>query len=820
MTVETLRQDLTYAVRQLRKGPGFALAAIFALALGIGANVTIFSTMKAVLLNSAPFRMMKDPKRLVSIYEQNPALLAFLSERLPVRWKTYAEWTKRVHSYDSLAAYQDRSFDLTSSGVGNREPEQAAGIAVTPNFLPTLGISPVRGRNFTEQDAQSGRDRVAIISNSLWRSRFSADPNIIGKTIRANAQEYRVIGVLPSGFELPNSFQGLDQSKPELWVPLPPDPSEEDQETLALVVLGRLKPGVTIAQARAEMKVVEAAMRRQYPDFFRGYGVNVFPSLSEDVDPDVRRAIYVLQVAVGLVLLIACANIANLLLTKAAAREREVAVRFALGASRWRIIRQMLSESVLLSVFGGALGLLLAYWGMRLVSYLAPRDVHGFHELTLDTVVFAFTGAVTLLAGILFGLAPAVHLVRNSIAESLARGSRSVIGSGQKFRGALVVLEISLSLILLIGAGLAIRSLVWLLNVDMGFRADHLLTMGIKLPDWRYKNPDQIAAFNDQVLQRVQVLPGVKAASLATALPMRRIDERSYRLPGDPQDPKKFKVTDWSRITAEHVQAVGMRVIQGRNITRQDVDTAQPNVALVNEAFARANWPGQNPLGKTVLFSSEQGKEMNYTVVGVVSDEHQFGPDSAPHIQIYLPGRHMQTMLLVVRTAGDPLAMAKAVEQQVWAADKDQPVSEVESMNSILSEWVAPRRFMMTVLLAFGLIALLLAAVGLYSVLAYSVTLRTKEIGVRVALGARPSSVTGLVLRQGAGMAITGIAVGVAGAFALTRFMQSLIYGVSSFDMATFLGVSLVLAAVAMLASYLPARRASRIDPMNALRTE
>jgi putative ABC transport system permease protein len=654
----------------------------------------------------------------------------------------------------------------------------------------------------------------------LWRSRFASDPNILGKRVRASGADYQIIGVMPAHFELPAEAQGMDESRPELWVPLHLHASETEQQTMALEVFGRLKPGVTLEQARAEMKVIGKRLEQAFPDTNRGWGVNVFPTISEDTDPDLRRSLYVLQVAVGFVLLIACANIANLLLTKAAAREKEIAVRFALGAGRWRIIQQTLSESILLSVFGGAVGLLLAFWGLRLVSFLAPKEVHGFHELSVDPLVLIFTAGVTLVAGILFGLAPALHSVRRSIAESLGRGSRSVIGSASRFRSVLVVVEISLSLILLIGAGLTIRSLASLMRLDLGFRPDHLLTLEIRLPDWRYKTPEQVAAFDDQLLERVKQQPGVRAASLATALPMRSISEQEYRLPGVPRDPAKPTVTDWSRMTEDHVKAIGMRIVKGRDITHEDVFTAQPNVALVNEAFAQAVWPGQDPLGKVVIFGSEANKDINYTVVGEVSNEHQFGPDATPHLQIYIPGHHMQQMSLVVRTAGDPLAMANAVKHQVWAIDKDQPVSKVDSMENILGQWVSPRRFTMTVLLAFGAIALILAGVGLYSVLAYSVTLRTKEIGVRVALGAEPGSVTGLVLRQGAGMTILGVAAGLAGALALTRFMQSIIFGVSSFDVATFACVTVLLIAIALAASYLPARRAARIDPMEALRTE
>jgi putative ABC transport system permease protein len=764
---------------------------------------------------------MKEPGRLVSIYERNPALLAFISERLPVRLKNYRAWKEWAHSFETMGAKQDLSFDLTSSrATGGREPERVDAVAVTPSFLPVLGISPQIGRNFTTEDTQPGRDHVTLISDDLWRSRFGADPNIVGKTVQANGTEYPTIGVLPRGFKLPAEAQGMDENRAKFWVPLPSTVTNDADAVMSLTVVGRLKPGVTLAQARAEMNMLAKRPDQPYSNWKEGFGINVFPTISEDIDPDVRRALYVLQAAVGFVLLIACANVANLLLTRAVAREKEIAVRFALGARRSHIVRQMLSESVLLSFFAALIGLLLAFWGVRLVAYFAPREIHGFHELRVDPLVLGFTAAIMFLSGILFGLAPVVHSIKGSIAESLGRASRSVAGSGTRFRNGLVVLEVSLSLILLVGAGLAIRSVMSLMRLDLGFRPDHVLTMGIRLPAWRYKNPEQIAAFNDQLLARVQQLPGVRAASLATALPMRSISEQGYRLPGDPEHPTRAKVTDWSRITDEHADAIGMRILTGRNITREDVFTARPNVVLVNEAFARTTWPAQNPLGKTIIFDDEQHTSATYMVIGMVSNEHQFGPDTAPHLQIYLPGHHMQEMSLVVRTAKDPLAMANVVKQQIWALDHDLPVANVDSMENILSQWVSARRFLMTVLLGFGAIALLLAAVGLYSVLSYAVTLRTREIGVRVALGAEPSAVSGIVLRQSAGIVIAGIAAGLAGAFALTRFMQSIIYGVSSFDPETFAAVTALLAATALTASYLPARRAARIDPMEALRAE
>jgi putative ABC transport system permease protein len=818
--MHALFQDLKYAYRQLARTPGFTFAAVFALALGIGANIVIFSTVNAVLLNSLPFRSVKQPERLVSVYETNASIAAFLNGRLPVRLKNFLAWKKQADSFTALEAYEDTHFDLTSTGSNGREPEQVNGVTTTPGLLRLLGIAPRLGRSFTDADMQPGRDHVAIISDELWRSRFSADPHILGRTIRASGVSHQIIGVLPPGFELPATDQGLDQSKPKLWIPMNLHPITDDENRKGLTVLGYLKPGVMLAQACAEMKIVANRLSRQYPDTNRGWGINVFQTISEDVDPDVRTGLFVLQVAVGFVLLIACANVANLLLTKAVAREKEIAVRVAIGASRWRIIQQNLTESLLLSFVAGALGLLLSFGGLRLIAYLAPKDTHGFHELRIDPLILAFTLGITLAAGILFGLAPSFHSLRQNIVEALSRGSRSVAGSSKRFRAALVVAEIALSLILLAGAGLTIRSLVTLMDQDTGFRPDHLLTMSIALPGYRYTNPQQVAAFDDQLLTRVQQLPGVEAASLATALPMRSISEQSYELPGVPSDPNKMKVTDWARVTEQHVQALGLHLLAGRNLMHDDVYAARPDVALVNEAFARANWPGQKPLGKVFVFGGEDGRNINYRVVGLVSNAHQFGPDATPHPEVYFPSHHMQNMSLVVRTPGDPLALANAVKQQVWAIDKEEPVSQVDSMENMLSEWVAPRRFIMTVLINFGVIALILAAVGLYSVLGYAVSLRTREIGVRVALGAEPRSVAALILRQAAGMTLLGVALGLAGAFVLIRFMQSLIYGISAFDVPTFAGVTILLLAIAALASYIPARRAAGIQPMEALRSE
>lgn len=819
--IESLQRDLIFALRQFRKNTAFTSAAIFALALGIGANTAIFSTINAVLLNSRPFQSMVQPERIMSIYERNPALLAFISERLAVRLKNYLEWKKQSHSFSGMAAYESEGFDLTSNGQGgNREPEHIQGAAATSDFFPLLGIRPRIGRDFTAAEMQTGNSHVAILSHQLWRSRFQSDPNILGKTITATGVDYQIIGVLPASFELPAVDQGLDQNTPKMWVPLHinPDPAEEDR--MDLMVFGRLRPGTTLAQARAEMNVIGDRLRKAFPDRNTGFGINVFPTMGEDVDPHTRRSLYVLQAAVCFVLLIACANVANLLLTKAVAREKEMAVRVALGASRWRIVRQNLCESLVLSLLGGLAGLLLAFGALRLISYLAPVDQHGFHELRMDPLVLAFTLGTALLAGILFGLAPSLHALGQSVNQALNRGARSVGGSSHRFRSALVVVEIALSLVLLAGAGLMLRSLASIMSLDLGFRPDHLLTMGISLPDSRYKNTRQIESFNNQLLERVQHLPGVLSACLSTALPMRSISESSYHLPGKPVDPQRPALADWSRITQGYVRTLGLRLLRGRDLTHDEVAASEPTAALVNNAFARANWPSQDPLGKVFVFGSQRGNQLNYTVVGVVSDEHQFGPDSAPHAEVYLPSDQMQTMSLTVRTASDPLALANAVKQQIWAIDKDEPVSELDSMDGIFREWIAPRRFNMAVLVNFAAIALLIAAVGLYGVLAYSVTLRTREIGIRVALGAGPKNVAGLIMRQGAVLTLIGIVAGLAGAFALTRFMQSILFDVSPFDPVAFVCECLLLFAISLAASYFPARRAARVDPIEALRAE
>jgi putative ABC transport system permease protein len=528
----------------------------------------------------------------------------------------------------------------------------------------------------------------------------------------------------------------------------------------------------------------------------------------------------VLQVAVGFVLLIACANVGNLLLTRAIRREKEIAVRVALGAGRLRVIRQMLSESLLLSAVGGLGGLALAFWALRAISYFAPEDTHGFHELRIDPAVLLFTFGVTFAAGVLFGLAPSMHALGQEISEVLGRGARSVGGTSNQLRSVLVVCEMALSLVLLIGAGLMIRSLSALMATDMGFQVDHLFTLQVTLPPAKYKTPEEIAVFNDELLNKMRQVPGVQAAGLTTALPMRSVQVSSYELEGRAKAKGgDLLVANQARVSDGYFEAMHSRLIKGRTFQRSEVVARQP-VAVVSEAFARTNWPGQNPIGKVLICNGEDGKEAHYSVIGIVGDESQMGPDAGSHAEYYLPAKQLEAPILIARTVGDPLAMAGAIKKQVWAIDAREPITSVHSMEEVLHDWAAPRRFNMTVLLYFAGAAFLLAAVGLYSVLAYSVSLRTREIGIRMALGAQPRDVAGFVVSHGVKLALVGIAVGTAVALGLTRFMESLIFGVHATDPVTFVVVAAGMMVIALAASYLPAREAARIDPVEAMRLE
>ncbi len=817
--METLWQDIRYSLRGFRRQPGLVAAVLFALALGIGANSVIFSVVNAVLLNPLSLSAWHQPDRVVMLWEKNPSLSLLFSNQIPVRPQNYRAWREQEHSFSRLAAWRDEMLTVTDPDNKRQKPEQVETGFATADLLPLIGIQPVIGRGFSAGDMERGRGAVALLSDELYRSRFNSDPHVLGTTIFASGKPYTVIGVLPPAVSFPAMWGGEEQKKPQLWLPLDIHPEGHTDEASILFVFGRLKDGVSLAKARAEMRTIQARLANT-PLEEGGFGINLETLSDANTDPSLRRAALVLQIAVVFVLLIACANAGNLLLGRAVARDKEMAVRTAIGASGWRLFRQTLTESLLLSCAAGLVGLLFSFAGVRLLLAMAPPDAFALHELRIDTNVLLFTAGISVITGILFGLIPTSHSWNKNINEILNRSTRGVAGSSNRLRATLVIAEIALSLVLVTGAGLMIRSLIVLMNTDLGFRADHLLTMRITLPKNIYNSPPKIAAFDNRLIESVRNVSGIQAAALTTALPMKSVSQSTFEIPGRPSDRHKLPVTDWARLSDGYFEALRMRVIKGRTFTRQEAVSANPNVAVANQAFVSKFFPDTDPLGKQVTFGNEQGSNASYRIIGVVGNEHQMGPDNKQDAELYLPGQHLDDFLLVARTTGDPLKLANAVKQQVWNIDKDQAVKEVMTEEAALHEWSAPRRFNLMVLGAFATIALALAAMGLYSVLAYTVTLRTREIGIRVAIGAEPNDVARYIMWGGLTLSLAGIGLGVCAALALTRYMSSLIYGVSAFDPLTFIAVACLLTVVAGIASYVPAIRAARIDPSEALRIE
>ena len=810
---------MRYAIRVLRKSPGFTLAAAITLALGIGANTAIFSVLNAMLLRAMPFR---DPQRLAMVWEANPILDSLVAERVQTCLQNFLEWRDQNRVFEGIAFFRYDSFDLT----GGDKPEQVRAASVSPGFFDLLGVRGLLGRAFTAQESEAGKNRVVMLSNSLYQRRFGGSPKILGHSIVMNGANYTVVGVLPRQFHLPSLRGGMEEFKPEVWVPADMDPQRNGRHLTdrRLYVFARLKPGVPIGQARADMTLIARRLEQKYPQLDRTWRTSIFPLSAEDMGADMRRTLLVLECAVAFVLLIACANVINLQLTRAAAREKEMAVRVALGAGRWRMARQMLSESLLLSALGGGAGILLAYWAIAGMVALAPADIHRLDDLSIDGGVLAFTLAITVFTGLLFGLAPAIFAARQDPNDALRRGGRwGEGGVSARIRRALVVAEVALSLVLLAGAGLMIRSLRSVMQVTPGFRSDQLLTMTIDLRSDRYTEPKQGGAFVNNLLERVAKLPGARSAAVVNGLPMQSIQMTSFRVEGQPAPaPGEGPVADRRNVSDEYIATMGMRLLAGRGFTRAEAEKPNPTEVIVNESLARKLWPKQDPLGKVLHSSSDSGPDAwRRVVVGVVADSRQLGLDSPPRPEMFFPVRsQFPNFALIVRTAGDPMRMASAVTAQVWAIDKDQPVHDVLAMDHVVDDSISQRRFNMLLLAIFAATALVMAAVGIYGVLAYAVSRRTQEIGIRMALGAQTRDVLRLIGREGFVLVLMGIGIGLAGALALTRLMSSLLFGVSPTDATTFAAVPAVLVAVALLACYLPARRAARVDPTVALRYE
>ena len=810
----TLLQDLRYGLRMLTKNPGFTVVAVLALALGIGANSAIFSVVNAVLLKPLPF---EKSEQLMQVWSTNTKRG---QTSAPASYPNFADWRDQNNVFEHMAAYSGASAAFTYADL----PEQLEGVGATVDLFKVLGAQPLMGRTFLPEDEKSGSSRVVVLAHSLWQRRFNSDPKIIGQQIKFDGESTTVIGIMPQGFHFP-----LDDENPEFWVPIDPKQSFNDERGANyLRVIALLKAGTSQQAAQAEMATIAGRLEQQYPDKNTGKGVRLV-SLYEEVVKSIRPALLILLGAVGFVLLIACANVANLLLARASSRQKEIAIRTALGASRARVVRQLLTESLLLSLVGGCLGLMLALWGVDLLGAAIPADIPRVKEIGLDASVLGFTMAVSLLTGLVFGLAPALQSSKPDLNESLKEGGRgSTEGLRRnRVRSLLVITEVALSLVLLVGAGLMIKSFFYLSNVKPGFEPAHVVTANLSLPPVKYPGPKEQAAFFQQAIERVQVLPGVDSAAVIAPLPLSQsMYQNLVTIEGRPPlAPGEKLVTNTRLISPDYLRTMGIPLLKGRTFTAQDGKDAA-NVFLVNETFAERFFPGEDPVGKRISVSiraSAEDQDASGEIVGIVGDvkHHTLDKESGP--ECYVPSLAIPDayMTLVARTnSSDPASLSAALRNAVQQVDRDQPVFDVQTMNQVLAKSVATRRFNMLLLGIFSAVALLLAAVGIFGVMNYSVTQRTHEIGIRMALGAQGSDVLKMILGQGMLLTLIGVVVGCGAALILTRVMSGLLYGVSATDPMTFAGVSLILSSVALLACYLPARKAMKVDPMVALRYE
>jgi len=806
--MENLLSDTRYAIRNLLRRPAFTLIAVATLALGIGANTTIFSAINALLLKPLPFPELD---RVVAIWDKVPSRGVLHNE---VTVANFLDWQSQSQSFEQLALHRWWSANLT----GIDPPERIQGFLVTANFFDAVGIKPIMGRNFSAEENQPGKDAVAIITHSLWQRRFGGDPNILNKTITINSIVRTVIGVMPERFNYPKGA--------EVYAPVPMTPElMKSRGNHSYYVIGRLKPGASIQGAQSEIDNISARLEQQFPETNKGWGATVFPIVADTVS-EYDTALWVMMGAVGFVLLIACANVANLMLARATGRQREIAVRTALGASRWRIVRQLLTESVIVALFGGAFGVLIGFWGIDALRAANPGDaakfISGWHQIGINPRVLLFTLGLSVLSGLVFGLAPALQMSKPNLNDSLKEGGRQTSGSSHRLRSFLVVFEVALSLMLLVGAGLLTRSFLSLLKTDPGFNPDHLLTMNLVLPGAKYKDDPSRAAFYSDLVQRVKTQPGVESAALVNYIPLGGSNSSdAYLIEGQPE-PQPGQENDgrYRVATPDYFRTMGISITRGRGFTDQDRAGAPP-VVMVNEAFVRKHWSNENPIGKRIRFYGPLDRAPWMEVVGVIEDvKHELDLPVTP--EYYLP--HAQdpwnSMVLVARTSVDPASLAGALRQQVWAIDKDQPVFDVKTMQEVRSGSVVLYSFSSVMLGIFAAVALVLAAIGIYGVMAFAVTQRTQEIGIRMALGARTADVLKLVVQHGMKLALLGIVLGLAGSWALTRFIGKLLVGVQPTDLLTFSVVSLCLLVAAFIACYIPARRATKVDPLVALRYE
>jgi putative ABC transport system permease protein len=800
--MDSIIKDIRYGLRSLLKRPGFTAIALIALALGIGANTAIFSLVNAVILQPLPY---PDPDRLVWVYGN----LRNGGNRGSVAPLDFLDYRSNNKMFEQFAA--SRSAILPMNLTGSGEPERVSPSAVTGNYFDTFRVRPALGRGFSLENEKTGQDHVTVLSYAFWQTRFGGDPNIINKTIILDGKAYEVLGVMPAEVVLPQPAQ--------LWVPLnfDSDPEMKMRQARFLRPVGRLKEGVTFAQAQADTDIIAAQLEQQYPNSNAGWSLRLIP-LREILVGESRTMLFILFGAVGFVLLIACANVANLLLVRAAARQKEIAMRTALGASRLRIIRQMITESLLLAIFGGALGALLAVAGVKLLVSLSEDSIPRTANVKIDATVLVFTLVISLATGLLFGLAPAFRTMKENLVDALKDGIRggSEATLKNRTRSLLVVFESAIAVMLLIGAGLLIRSLVALQNVDPGFDANNVLTMRIDVPRQKYDTPEKTSNFFQQLETRVAGLPGVEAVGLITELPLSgQSNDMPYTVEGRPVVAANESFADFRRVNQNYFSAMRIPLKRGRNFTEQEVRQSA-KVVIVSQEFVDTAFPDEEALGKRLI----AGMGEPYEIIGIVGDIRHQSLQAQPAAVMYMPTQEPARRNLVIRTQGDPLSLVSGVRKEVNALDPDQPIAAIRPMTELVATSVAGARYRTILLGLFALLAMILAATGIYGVMSYSVAQRTQEIGVRMALGARPFDVLKLVVRQGMILALIGIVVGFAGALALTRVMSSLLFGVTERDPITFGVVAALLIVVAFIACFVPARRATKVDPLVALRYE
>ena len=807
--MQTLWQDLRYGLRMLMKQPGFTLVAIIALALGIGANTAIFSVVNSVLVRPLPFA---NSDRLVVIWQSNPQANSF---REAVAAANFLDWKDQNTVFEQIAAFREDNFNIT----GTDRPEQIPGSRVNPSLFQVLGVQPLLGRVFQDEDQDS---RSVVISKGLWGRLFADAPNIIGQKLIVNGEPLTITAVMPAGFDFPEGNDLWVRSRyrvPENPLNLKEDPSA-DRGHQYFRVIALLKSNVTLEQAQAEMDTISSRLEQQYPNQNMGQGGSLV-SLREEEVGQVRPILLILFGAVGFVLLIVCANVANLLMARAATRQKEIAIRVALGASRKRIAQQLLTESVMLALAGGGAGLLVALWGISPLVALIPADIHGLQNISIDTKVLGFTMLVSLLTGLVFGLLPAMQASKTDLNESLKESGRgSTEGRrGASIRSVLIVSEIALSLVLLIGAGLMIKSFIRLQQVDLGFATDNVLTMRLTLPQAKYPEKRDQARFFQQALQQVQATPGVELAAAISRLPLTPGNSsRSFNIEGrSGNNAEAGSSADYRVISPDYFRAMGIPVLKGRSFTERDNAEAAGSV-IINETAARRDWPDEDPIGKRLQIEGDEWFE----IVGVVGDVKHLGQASKARAEVYVSylKRPWPFMTILARSPQNATALGETLREAVMAVDRDQPVYEIKTVEQLVSRSVARRRSNMLLLGIFAVVAMVIAAVGIYGVMSYSITQRKHEIGIRIALGANRRDILKMVLGYGLTLALAGVMIGAVAALMLTRLIESLLFGVSATDPATFALISVILIGVALGACFVPARRATKVDPMVALRYE